>query len=315
MTGPLTWVVGAGGLVGRHLRAELEAAGHEVVRRDIPWDDPDGSRDELALGLEAFLARAEGRPWAVAWCAGAGVVATGPDALARELSVFTDTMRLLREVPEGGVFFLASSAGGVYAGSSGPPFTEASEPRPLVAYGETKLGMERVLADVVRGNGMRALVGRLANVYGVGQLLAKPQGLLSQMCLANATGRALPIYVSLDTVRDYVYAPACARIIAAGMSRVRGLEPGTVVTKIVASGQPVTIGRLVGEARRVLRRPLRTVMVPGRGTGQVLDLRLRSVVWPDLDRLAATTLATGVDATARDIMGRLALAGPDRLDG
>lgn len=311
----LTWVVGAGGLVGRHLVARLQATGHEVMRRDIPWSDPDGSRDELALGIDELHTRAQGRPWSIAWCAGAGVVATGLDDLARELSVFTDTLHLLRSAPDGGAFFLASSAGGLYAGSTGPPFTEAHEPRPLVAYGETKLGMERVLAEVVRESGMRAFVGRLANVYGPGQLLAKPQGLLSQLCLADATGRALPIFVSLDTVRDYVYAPDCAQVIAAGMERARSLEPGAIVTKIIASGQPVTVGHLVGEARRVLHRPLRTVMVPGRGTGQVLDLRLRSTVWTDLDeRHTATTLATGLDATARDILNRLARSGPDRLD-
>ena len=28
---PLTWVVGSGGLVGRHVVAELTAAGHDVL--------------------------------------------------------------------------------------------------------------------------------------------------------------------------------------------------------------------------------------------------------------------------------------------
>ena len=53
---------------------------------------------------------------------------------------------------------------------------------------------------------MRAVLGRLANVYGPGQTLGKPQGLLSQLCLADATGRPLPVFVSMDTIRDYLYA-------------------------------------------------------------------------------------------------------------
>ena len=41
--------------------------------------------------------------------------------------------------PAGHGFFLASSAGGVYAGSADPPFTEHTEPAPISPYGQAKL--------------------------------------------------------------------------------------------------------------------------------------------------------------------------------
>ena len=40
---PLTWVVGSGGLVGRHVVAELTAAGHEVLTTAVPWADEEAS--------------------------------------------------------------------------------------------------------------------------------------------------------------------------------------------------------------------------------------------------------------------------------
>ena len=84
----------------------------------------------------------------------------------------------------------------------------------LVAYGRAKLAMEGHARALAAATGVRVVLGRLANVYGPGQTLGKPQGLLSQLCLADATRRPLPVYVSLDTIRDYLYAGDAARMVA-----------------------------------------------------------------------------------------------------
>ncbi len=312
---PVVWVVGGGGLVGRHLVAHLRAQGSEVMTSRIPWADEARTVETLAAELARFAALRAGRPWLLAWCAGAGVVATGPEALAGERRVFERFTALLGDdVREGedGVVLLASSAGGLYAGSADPPFTEATTPVPLVPYGHTKLAMEEALAGVVARTGLRAVLARLANVYGPGQTLGKPQGLLSQLCLSDATLRPLPVFVSLDTIRDYVYVVDLARMLVRCAELVREEPPGTSVEKVVASGRPVTVGHLVSEARRVFHRPLRTAMAPG-GRGQVLDLRLASVRWPEVDALAATPLAAGLAATAADVRARVVSGGP--LDG
>ncbi|MGL5817296.1 MAG: NAD-dependent epimerase/dehydratase family protein [Phycicoccus sp.] len=308
MRTPVVLVVGAGGLVGRNVVAGLREAGAEVVAVRVPWAEEHAAVDALATAFREFAARRAGRSWAVAWCAGAGVVATGAASLAAELRVFEQAMAALGATAvdgEDGMVFLASSAGGLYAGSGHAPFDERSEPRPLVAYGRIKLAMEHVLAGLVSGTGLRAVLGRFSNVYGPGQVLGKPQGLLSQLCLADATGRPLPVYVSMDTIRDYLYAVDAGRMTAAAVVRSLGEPPGTVVVKVLASGRPVTVGHLVGEARRVLHRPLRVIPVAPPGAGQVLDLRFRSVVWPQVDMLAATTLAAGLSATATDVRARV----------
>ncbi len=312
---PLAWVVGSGGLVGRHLVAALTSGGHEVMTSTVPWADEEATVATLAAELARFTRGRTGRPWLLAWCAGAGVVATGAEALAAERRVFARFTSLLADrlgPEEDGVVLLTSSAGGIYAGSSGPPFTEATEPAPLVAYGHTKLAMEEALSAVVAGTGARAVLGRLANVYGPGQRLGKPQGLLSQLCLSDATTRPLPVFVSLDTIRDYLYVADLARMLLRCADLVRAEPPGTSVVKVLASGRPVTVGHLVSEARRVFHRPLRTIAVPAR-PGQVLDLRLGSVRWPGVDALAATPLAAGLAATSADVRSRVVSGGP--LDG
>jgi nucleoside-diphosphate-sugar epimerase len=312
---PLAWVVGAGGLVGRHVAAELAAGGHEVMASTVPWDDEGAATAVLAEEVDRFAAARAGRDWVLAWCAGAGVVATGEEELAAEGRVFAATVDRLRaglRPDDTGVVFLASSAGGLYAGSVDPPFTEDTRPRPLVPYGRVKLGMEEDLRAAVEGTVLKAVVGRLANVYGPGQRLGKPQGLLSQLCLADATGSPLPVFVSTDTIRDYVHAADVGRMVRRCLELVRDERAGHVVVKVLASGSPVTVGHLVGEARRVFHRPLRTIPVAG-GRGQVLDLRMRSVRWPQVDALASTTLAAGLADTAADVRARVIAGGP--IDG
>ncbi len=309
---PLTWVVGAGGLVGRHVAAELRRSGHEVRTTAVPWADEAASIRVLTRAVDDFARARHARPWALAWCAGAGVVATPDAELAAEVRVFDRLVTALTAsvgASEDGVLFLASSAGGLYAGSASPPFDEDTAPRPLVAYGRAKRAMERHASRVAESTGLRVVLGRLANVYGPGQSLGKPQGLLSQLCLADATRRPLPVFVSLDTIRDYLYAADAARMVVRTIELARAEAPASVVVKVLASGRPVTVGYLVSEARRVFHRPLRTIPVGGASAGQVLDLRLESRVWTTVDALATTPLAAGLARTSADVRARVVAGG------
>jgi len=311
-----TWVVGAGGLLGRHVVTKLAARGHEVITVKVHWTDPGEAREALERGYAELLDRAAGGPWNIAWCAGAGVVSSSAETLEQDAAVFTDFVRHIGGNPEAcsrGAFFLASSAGGVYAGSpSAPPYTEDSEPHPLAPYGWTKLTKEAELAAVARDTGMAALIGRIANLYGPGQNIDKPQGLVSHLCRAHFTGQPLSIYVPLDTLRDYLMVGDCADMVAAGLDGVRDLVAvgDPVMIKILASGRGTSVGALIAETTRVLRKRPRIELVSAAGSApQARDLRLKSVRWPELDRYARTTLPAGIAATAEDIEHRLRLAG------
>ena len=77
--------------------------------------------------------------------------------------------------------------------------------QPVSPYGFAKLDQEGLVATWAEATQVRTIVGRLANLYGPGQNVAKPQGLISQLVLSTLLRRPTSIYVPLDTMRDYLY--------------------------------------------------------------------------------------------------------------
>jgi UDP-glucose 4-epimerase len=265
----------------------------------VTWADRDLARRELGAAASLTADEADAGGWQLMWCAGAGVVNTSEESLHEEVALLEAFLDSLDRAPR--AMFLASSAGGVYAGAGQPPFTEAHEPRPVSDYGRAKLATEKACRRLATARGTRVAIGRFANVYGPGQDLAKAQGLLSQLCLGRLTGQPVHIYVSMDTLRHYVYADDAAAVAVAMLDRV-GLEPeSAVVPKIVASGHAVSISELVAASTKAFRRRVRLVQAVAEDTGQVRDLRLRSRVWTDLDALVQTPLVVGLRATAEGV--------------
>lgn len=210
-----------------------------------------------------------------------------------------------------GAMFLASSAGGVYAGSSTPPFTEESPVQPLAPYGFAKLRAEAAVTDFAKRTGVRTLIGRVSNLYGPGQNLRKPQGLISVFAKAHLTGSPVSVYVSLDTLRDYLFVEDASRLVSDGLSRLvrPDVRFGETVVKILASQRADTIGNLIGACRAIFkRRPLIILGASPFAKAQAHDLRLRSLVWPELDEHPVTPLAVGINSTVQEIQ-RLAAAG------
>jgi UDP-glucose 4-epimerase len=281
------------GLLGRAIERARETA---QLRLSVPWSDPGASTRVLADGI-ARLAEADG-DLELYWSAGRGVTSTPATQLAIEAEVFEGAVAAVAALPadvrDRLAFFLASSVGGAYAGSPRAPFSEASAVAPTSAYGETKLRMERALAAATAAGGWRSFVARITNVYGAGQDLAKPQGLISALVRGHLSGQPISVYVPLDTLRDYIYEDDCAAVVDAAMRRLRSEPAGTTVVKVVGSMRAVSIGALLSELTRLRRRRGTIVLGGGDATGQALDLRVRSEVWSDLDSLARTTLPEGL---------------------
>jgi UDP-glucose 4-epimerase len=227
-----------------------------------------------------------------------------------EIVALNETLEALSAAPRGrdGTFFLASSAGGVYAGVATPPYNESSPVRPLAAYGQAKLDAEALVTAWSRHTGTSALIGRITNIYGPGQNLKKGQGLISQICLNGLTGKPLSIYVSLDTLRDYLFAPDCAGLIIDGLARLRQ-ECQThpmVITKILASQRAITISAVLGEMRRIFKRPPQIAMgASSVSSMQARNLSVRSLVWPELDHRSLTPFPVGIALTGADLLRRL----------
>lgn len=300
------WVIGRGLLGG----ALVAAIGDRVWRTDIEWGDPARTSTDLRTGLSRFLEQAHGPSWRVFWSAGKGVTSSPQSVFDAELAVFggfiDDLAALPAEVRGRGCLYLASSVGGVYAGAGRPPFTEETPTCAASAYGTTKLRMEQLVRELSADAGPRSLIARITNLYGTGQDPGKRQGLLSVVIGSYVTGRPTSIYVTADTLRDYISTQDCADVSLAAMDRLAATEPGSSVTKIISGLQPLSVGAILGAVARQRRTPAPIVFGQGDATGQAQDLRVRSVVWPDLDALVRTPLAVGIDQIYRAQIAALA---------
>ena len=287
---PLHWVVGSGGLLGSSVLRELGPDTFRFGRRFV-WQDDTRVRDDLREAVAAFAARLSeqpGRRWAISWCAGAGVVATSESALAAEVATFSEFLQILGgERPlaaVAGFVLLASSAGGIYAGSTVIPLTESSEPVPTSAYGRAKLAQEKALQAwaLTRAVPVSSLAARFSNLYGPGQRLDKPQGLISHLSRSLIHGAPAHIYVSLDTIRDYLFGEDAGRRAVAALRRLIDLAPAqsTQVVKIFASEHELSIATLIGVFRQITRRKLRVVAgLHSAAKWQPPRLQFRSQIW------------------------------------
>lgn len=301
------WVVGAGGLLGSAVtRALTERGGNVLDRQATPWGT-DGESAALAASLRELISLAAGGAWTVYWCAGAGVTDTQPEVLARERDTFIGLLDVIAGLPSStranGAVFLASSAGAIYGGSLDAPFSESSQTAPLGEYGRAKLAAEQALEEFSATAGIPTLVGRISNLYGPGQRLAKRQGLISRLCYSAVAREPISIFVPLDTLRDYIFVDDCARLVVDGALRLHGKEsPRGHWMKILASGRSTSVAALLGAFRRSnLPRPLVVMGSSAAASLQGRDIRLRSTVWPDLDLRPTVTLPDGIARTMRSI--------------
>lgn len=302
------WVIGAGGLLGKAVIRRCRELSIPVHTTKVPWQSAAHAVSSLSAAGEELFANSHQR-WTIIWCAGAGVTSTSDEALDAELDVLRRTLDNLAQQLSGrrliGTFFLASSAGGVYAGSTAPPFDESTEPSPLASYGNAKLRAEALVSAFCRRTFSKGVVGRFSNLYGPGQNLSKAQGLISVLVKSVVTGQPVKLYVSMDTLRDYLFVDDAAKLVLDSLRRANASDvmSGSTTTKIMASHRADSISSLVGATRTVLKRgALLTIGASPHARAQAPDLRMRSIVWPELDAFSKTPLSAGIHATASDMM-------------
>ena len=311
---PLFWIIGEGGLLGSRVSNAIRSlapatACWKGLDEKLCWGNPHALTEQLhrAAGEFAAAVRQRGGGWGVIWTAGAGVVGTTEDLLAAETSsweaVLSVVDRYLVAAQLGpGLVFLTSSAGGVYGNCPDQLITEESQCSPISAYGRNKLRQESVFnawADAHPEIVCR--IGRISNIYGPGQNLAKAQGLVSHISRSLIWQIPIHLYVPLDTIRDYIYVDDCAHHVAysaaAWLRDARqGMQSMNQRVKIFAAEEPTTVAQIVSEFTRLsIRRHPRVICAPSAlGLQQPRRLQFRSNTGPDLRDLRRTTLHVGV---------------------
>ena len=303
----IVWVVGAGGLLGSGVVRCAREQGHVVLTSSgVPWSDSEGTVDAIrsdaqALRLAIASARDYEPQWGIVWAAGHATTASPEMEIEQELRTFQMALNAIDEelstIPNG-TFALASSAGGVYAGSQHPPFLSSSIPMPLGAYGRLKLAQEQAARDLLSGS-IRVLVARIANVYGPGQDLGKLQGLISRLALTSVTKEPLTMFVPLDTMRDYVTADDAAQRLLHWLNA----DHSQLSIRIIASGQATSLGYLINVIKDITR--VATPIAYGMHASaayQSADLRLVPDTDEVIEALPLTPLPAGVKAVYQDVL-------------
>lgn len=166
-------VTGASGFIGRRLAIALARRGDAVACLVRPTSDTLPLRDfpiELVPGdisrPDSLDRAVKGKDW-IFHLAGIIQAVDGPafDAV-NAVGTRNLVQACLRSSPRPGKFVFVSSIAASGPNASGRPLTESDEPRPVSAYGRSKLAAERVVLEA--GTGMAVTIVRPPNVLGPG---------------------------------------------------------------------------------------------------------------------------------------------------
>ncbi len=306
------WVIGEGGLLGTRVRRALNQSGGLLRPWDHPerpllWHDEAQLREQLQRSATAFGAQVgtSGRPWALFWCAGVGIVGADQGVLDIEriaLECLLEALGRSAATSSGvpGVVFLSSSAGGIYGDSADLPITEQSKPQPISPYGRHKLALEGLLSSWAANQpAVTSFIGRISNLYGVGQNPLKPQGLISHMSRSIVLSKPLNIYMPIDTIRDYLFAEDCGSAVVECvdhlLARARSVGDTTGVTKILAAERTASIACILGIFASLTRyRPRYLCHANPSAALQPRRLQFRSSVLRNVVTVGRTDLSIGI---------------------
>jgi len=301
----ILWVIGAGGLFGSAVVRAAQARGWTLFPSSfIPWSDPESAVSVIAADAQ-LLARAlqPGQRWAIVWAAGHATTSSTQEEADIELAVFTQCISAMKDQlgsHNGGTFLLASSAGGVYAGSANPPFDSHTSPHPTGVYGHLKRRQE-LKAEQILEETMNIVIARIANLYGPGQDLSKLQGLISRLALTAITKQTLTMFVPLDTLRDYIHVDDAAHFALHWMNE----STAACQVRVIATGNSTSLGYIISQMKDITRTqiPVAYGLHPSAAV-QAHDLRLiPDYQIPPLP-VPATPLPAGMKAVFDDILFR-----------
>jgi UDP-glucose 4-epimerase len=270
-------VSGGAGYIGSHAVRALLDDGQSVVVLD---DLSAGHAEAVPAGVPLVRARIHDRAVIAdvlrkheiaavmhfaAWLS-VGESVTNP--LAYYENNVTGSLSLLAAMADAGVRQLVfSSTCAVYGEPETVPIDESLAKRPINAYGETKLAVERVLPHLERAHGLRWTALRYFNAAG-----AHPDGsigedhdpeihIIPRAIEAATGGRALQVfgedYPTPDgtCLRDYIHVCDLAE---AHLCALRGLARGGPSGSFnVGTGQPHSVKEVIETVSRVVGSPVR----------------------------------------------------------
>jgi UDP-glucose 4-epimerase len=251
------WLVtGGAGFIGSHLCDALLARGDTVRVLD---DLSTGRRANIQPGVELVVgdvadgALVRDALDGVAGCFHLAAIAsvergatdwlgTHRANLTGAITVFDAIRRLSTTIP---IVYASSAA--VYGNATTMPITEATECRPLSAYGADKYGCELHARVASHVHGIPTVGLRLFNAYGPRQDPHSPySGVISIFCDRIRSGAPIDVFGDGEQTRDFVFV---GDVVAAMLAAMR-LRPADASVFNVCTGVPtsvLTLARVIAE--------------------------------------------------------------------
>lgn len=288
----VVFVVGGAGYVGSHAVLGLAAAGYDVVvydsllaghpeavaqiQRAFPGRSIRLVKGDILDGPLVLEALRESRASTVMHFA--ALLSVG-ESVKHPFSYYrtnvTGTMTVLGAMAEAGVkHFVFSSTAATFGEPQTTPIDERHPQRPINAYGETKLAIERALPHLERAAGIRSIALRYFNASGadpearIGEDHDPEEHLIPRALAAIAGGPALTVfgddYETPDgtCIRDFVHVSdlADAHVLA-----LRALEAGAPSSAYnLGNGQGMSVRQVLDSVKRATGRDVPHAMGPRR---------------------------------------------------
>lgn len=173
-----------------------------------------------------------------------------------------------------------SSGGTIYGLRKGTSFSELSEIAPISYYGQSKLIIEESIKFEHRNSGLKYLILRPSNPYGIGQAIHGKQGLIAA-CIGNIIkNESITIWGDGSVIRDYIYIDDLVNAIITiiklgGDNEIYNIGTGTgySVSEVIN-----IITKCIDEKIKVKYVDARSVDVPS----VILDVtKLHAIIKPD----------------------------------
>jgi UDP-glucose-4-epimerase GalE len=285
-------VTGGAGYVGSHAAYEIAESGHDVVivddlsaghieaveriRRVFPAGRVQFVRadvgDEVAIGR---VLRESGATAVMHFAARLLVAESVTQPLAYYRTNLTATLTRLGAMAGAGVDrFVFSSTCATFGDPVRTPMDETHPQRPVNAYGETKLAVERALPHVERATGIRWVALRYFNAAGAHRsgLIGEdhePEAHLIPRAIGAATGQDTLAVFGTDyptpdgtCIRDYVHVSDLAQAHVKALARLEA--GGSSGAYNLGSGQGASVRDVIACVGRVTGREVRFTVEPRR---------------------------------------------------
>lgn len=278
-------VTGGAGYIGSHAVKALRASGADVVI----YDDLSAGHRAAVKAMHAPLEEGSitdtARVREVMTAHGVDAVLhfaawlSVPDSVRDPVGYYENNvggaLSVLHAAVDAGVkHFIFSSTAATFGNPVETPITEDHPQRPINAYGETKLAVERALPHFERAYGLRSVVLRYFNAAG-----ADPEGLLGEdhhpethlipRAIDAALGRdAFAIFgLDYDTpdgtcLRDYVHVTDLAAAHVLALDSLRANGPSAAYN--LGNGQPLSVREVLTSIERVTGRQVPAAEGPRR---------------------------------------------------